>query len=153
MACCCQRELAISPLPFIVPCAPKPVKSPPAGDWLHEPKLDGWRCIAVKRGKDVTLYSRHGKDITQRFKAVATALAALPVKSLTLDGELVVAGEDGIDFYGLLGKTRAGAVLMAFDILERDGKDLRALPLIERKAHLLKALAKAKGGRRCTDVR
>ena len=52
-------------LPFIPPCTPRPVKQPPTGGhWLHEPKLDGWRLQAVKRGKDIALYSRHGRPFT-----------------------------------------------------------------------------------------
>lgn len=59
--------------------------------WLHQPKLDGWRCQAVKVGKTVTLYSRHGHDITKRFPTVAAAVAKLGARSLTLDGERVQA--------------------------------------------------------------
>ena len=70
-------------LPFIDPCIPREVRQPPKGEqWLHEPKLDGWRCQAVKVGPKVTLYSRHGHDITRRFPTIAAAVAKLPAKSL-----------------------------------------------------------------------
>ena len=137
-------------LPFIEPCRPRPVSRLPTGDaWLHEPKLDGWRLQAVKHGKDVALYSRHGRPLTQRFPSIAKAIAKLPCRSATLDGELVLAGEGGIDFYGLRGAARTDDVsFWAFDLLELDGKDLRELPLISRKAHLEKLVRRLKG----TDI-
>ena len=96
---------------FIPLCRPRPVKRLPTGDaWLHEPKLDGWRLQAVKRGTDVALYSRQGRPFTQRFPSIADAIAMLPYRSVTLDGELVLAGDGGIDFYGLRGARRADDV-------------------------------------------
>lgn len=56
--------------PFIDPCVPRDVRQPPKGEqWLHQPKLDGWRCQAVKVGNSVILYSRHGHDLTKRMRA------------------------------------------------------------------------------------
>jgi hypothetical protein len=50
----------------------------PAGEkWAFELKLDGYRCIAVKRGKEVTLFSRHRKVLNQPFPGVINALASL----------------------------------------------------------------------------
>ena len=81
-------------LPFIEPCRPKPVKRLPTGEkWSHEPKLDGWCLQTVTRGKDVALYSRHGREFTQRFPVIAEAIAKLPCRSATMDGELVLAAE------------------------------------------------------------
>jgi bifunctional non-homologous end joining protein LigD len=124
-------------LPFIDPCVPREVRQPPKGEqWLHEPKLDGWRCQAVKVGSRVTLYSRHGHDITKRFPTIAAAVTKLAAKSLVLDGELVQSGAGGIDFYSITGKQTRNVSLWAFDLLKLDGKDLRDLPLEERKAQL-----------------
>jgi len=95
----------------------------------------------VKVGPKVTLFSRHGHDLSRRFPTIASAIAKLPVKSVTLDGELVQAGERGIDFYALVGKQTRNVSLMAFDILSLDGKDLRGLPLEERLAQLEICLA------------
>ena len=119
----------------------------PASPWLHQPKLDGWRCQAVKVGPKVTLYSRHGNDLSRRFPTVTAAIAKLPAKSVTLDGELVQSGERGIDFYALVGRQTRNVALMAFDILRLDGKDLRDLPLEERLAQLemLLSLSKVQG--------
>jgi bifunctional non-homologous end joining protein LigD len=52
---------------------------------LHEPKLDGWRLQAVKRGKDVALYSRNARDLTHRYESVAEAVRKLPFRSCALD--------------------------------------------------------------------
>ena len=124
-------------LPFIEPCVPKEVRQPPKGEeWIHQPKLDGWRCQAVKVGPKVTLFSRNGNDLTRRFPTITAAVAKLPAKSVTLDSEIVQAGERGIDFYGITGKQKRNVSLMAFDVLALDGKDLRGLPLQERLAQL-----------------
>lgn len=85
-------------VPFIEPCILRAVRQPPKGqDWIHQPKLDGWRCQAVKVGPKVTLYSRHGNDFSRRFPMIAAAVAKLPAKVVVIDGELVQAGERGID--------------------------------------------------------
>jgi bifunctional non-homologous end joining protein LigD len=80
--------------------------------------------------------------------AIASAAAKLRAKSFTLDGEAVVAGADGIAVFDALHRRRkAGdAILYAFDLLELDGADLRALPLVERKAKLAKLLTRAPAG-------
>lgn len=135
-------------LPFIEPCVPREVRQPPKGlDWVHQPKLDGWRCQAVKVGPKVALYSRQGNDLTRRFPTIAAAVAKLTAKVVTLDGELVQAGERGIDFYALTGRQTRNVTLMAFDILRLDSKDLRGLPLEERLAQLemLLGFSKAPG--------
>ncbi len=124
-------------LPFLDPCIPREVRQPPKGDdWIHQPKLDGWRCQAIKVGSRITLFSRHGHDLTRRFPSIAAGVAKLPAKSVTLDGEIVQVGERGIDFYAITGKQTRNVSLMAFDILSLDGKDLRPLPLQERLAQL-----------------
>jgi bifunctional non-homologous end joining protein LigD len=53
--------------------------------WLHEPKLDGRRLLAVKRGKDVALYSRPGREFTHRFPVIAEAIGRLPCRSVPMD--------------------------------------------------------------------
>ena len=124
-------------LPFIDPCVPRDVRQPPKGEqWIHQPKLDGWRCQAMKVGPKVTLFSRNGNDLTKRFPRIVAAMTKLPGRTVALDCELVSAGESGIDFYALTGKQTRNVILMAFDILALDGKDLRCLPLDQRLAQL-----------------
>ena len=63
---------------FIEPMQGKPVAALPAGEkWVFELKLDGYRCIAAKRGQEVTLISRYKKVLNKRFPGVVEALASL----------------------------------------------------------------------------
>ena len=95
--------IAVGPILYVVPCLrpchslipafPRDVRQPPKGEqWLHQPKLDGWRCQAVKVGTTVALYSRNGNELTKRFPAIVGAMVKLPAKTVVLDGELVQAG-------------------------------------------------------------
>ena len=73
----------------------KPVTALPAGEkWTFEIKFDGYRCIAVKRGREVTLFSRHEKVLNRRFPSVVEALASLK-GDFVLDGELVALDPQG----------------------------------------------------------
>ena len=63
--------------------------------WVHQPKLDGWRVQGVKRGSDVALFSRYGRDLTERYPVVAEAVRKVPYASCSLDGELVLATKAG----------------------------------------------------------
>ena len=116
------------------------VKTPPEGDeWLHELKFDGFRIgVAIERGH-VTLLSRREKDWTAEFPTVVAGATKLPVKNALLDGELAGVLPDGRTSMHAMG---GGGTLVyfAFDILHLDGEDLTALPLIERKQRLQRAL-------------
>ena len=80
---------------FIEPMQCKSVTALPAGEtWAFEVKLDGYRCIAVKRGTDVTLFSRHKKVLNRRFPGVVEAFASLE-GDFVLDGELVALDSQG----------------------------------------------------------
>jgi bifunctional non-homologous end joining protein LigD len=126
-----------APSGFIKPAQPVLVTSAPkAGGWLHEVKHDGWRLIA-RRWPDgrVTLWSRNALDWTERLKLIRSALLALPVQSVVLDGEAIVPRQDlTSDFHALRhGPGQSQAILMAFDILELNGEDLRRHPLRHRR--------------------
>jgi bifunctional non-homologous end joining protein LigD len=87
---------------FIEPMQCKPVAVLPAGEkWAFELKLDGYRCIAVKHGKEITLYSRHQKVLNRRFPGIVEALASLK-GDFVLDGELVVLDPQGRPSFQLL---------------------------------------------------
>ena len=90
-------------------------------DWLFERKFDGIRLIAYKRGKDVKLYSRN--QLLQNIPPVESAIAAMPVKELILDGEVTWDRHSGYH---------------VFDILWLDGKSTTSLPLEERRTLLAK---------------
>jgi bifunctional non-homologous end joining protein LigD len=122
---------------------------------VYEPKYDGIRAIVeVRAGGGVTIYSRNGIDKTRQFPGIATALASLGKRlkaTAVLDGEIVAVDKAGtpLGFQHIQGRIhltgpaeiergeqRQPAVLIVFDIL-RDGlKDLRRLPLVERRLKL-----------------
>ena len=136
---------------FVEPCIPTRAIKPPVGpDWVHEIKHDGYRLIVRRDGKVVHLFTRRGYDWTDRYPAIASAAAKLRAKSFTIDGEAVVTGLDGIAVFDALHRRRRAtdAMLYAFDLLELNGKDLRPLPLGERKAKLARLLARAAAGHR-----
>jgi bifunctional non-homologous end joining protein LigD len=122
------------------------VSTPPAGErWIHEIKFDGYRVQARIESGQVNLLTRSGLDWTDRFgKDLVAALKALPVSTALLDGELVVEASSGAsDFSALQADLSDGRgnrfIFCAFDLLHRDGFDLTALPLMDRK-NLLKQL-------------
>ena len=126
---------------FVVPMQPSLVVRVPEGpDWQHEIKHDGYRLIARKEGPRVRLWSRTGRDWRNVFTGIALAVAALPATSLMIDGEAVVLREDGTsDFHALASSRARAACLIAFDILQLDGLDMRASPL-EARRDLLAAI-------------
>jgi bifunctional non-homologous end joining protein LigD len=109
--------------------------------WVYEEKYDGFRFIAYKEGRAVTLLTRNMKDRTGEFPAVAGAIAALAAPTLVLDGEVVVRDEHGISRFQLLqrhllGELASPAVFAVFDCLHVRGHDLQAAPLRERRRAL-----------------
>jgi bifunctional non-homologous end joining protein LigD len=125
---------------FLPPMLASLVRATPGDDrWLHEIKFDGYRIQAHIREGSVHLFTRSGRDWTDRFGApLAQALSALPAKQTILDGEIVVdvAGRTS-DFSALqadLADGRTDRMLYyAFDLIYLDGRDLTTLPLVERK--------------------
>lgn len=123
----------------------------PIEDWLLEWKWDGIRAQCVYREGEVFLWSRGEELLAGRFPELEEAAARLPGGTV-LDGEILAfSGELPLPFSVLqtrIGRkkitpkvmTDAPVVFMAYDILEFDGEDVRALPLSERKALLDKAL-------------
>ncbi|MFO1162943.1 MAG: DNA ligase D [Reyranellaceae bacterium] len=131
---------------YIEPSLPSPTERAPAGrGWLHEIKHDGYRLQAHLENGRVGLFSRQGLDWTERFPALAHALADLPVKVAIIDGEAVVHTEAGIaSFTALVDALKSGrgdVAFYAFDLLYLDGFDLRDCPLDERKAALAQIMA------------
>jgi bifunctional non-homologous end joining protein LigD len=136
-------------LGFIKPCLPSAAKTPPAGaGWIHEIKHDGFRIMARRDAVGVRLITRDGGDLTKRFPLIATAVAALPVRSCLIDGEAIVRDKTGLAVFDLIRvyRSMASAVLCAFDLLELDGKDLRRKPIEYRKSALNQLLRGAQSG-------
>jgi bifunctional non-homologous end joining protein LigD len=134
-------------LKFIEPMKASVAPAPPDnGEWLYEVKLDGFRVLAVKNGKDVELWSRNEKLLNERFPLVVKAVARLAVKSCVIDGEVCALDDKGKSSFQLLqNQIESGCpvVYYVFDVLFAGGKDLRSLPLIDRKPHLEAILLKA----------
>src|SRR5437762_4478038 len=128
-------------LGFIEPMLAKAVDSlPTKGNWLYEVKLDGYRAMAVKKRGQVTLFSRRGNALNRRFPTLPDAFDFLPEDSI-LDSEIVVLENTGKPSFSALQNSlgRANALFFyAFDLLAYRGKDLRRLPLAERRALLEK---------------
>src|SRR5205807_1357084 len=140
-----RAEKAESPQ-FISPQLATLVTDPPkTGEWLYEVKHDGYRMLARLTKRDARLFTRSGKDWTERLPHLVKALKALKLTDTWLDGEIMVLREDGrSSFQALQNAFDAGAdariVFYVFDAPFLKGADLRRLPLAERKARLAKLL-------------
>ena len=134
---------------FVEPELATLVKETPAGpEWLHEMKLDGYRILARMEGGKVRLYTRNRNDWTDKFPSIAEAVAALPVRSAWLDGEIVVMKASGLSSFqalqNALSREDTGSLhYYVFDLPFLDGRDLRKAPLVERKSLLEKVLSGA----------
>lgn len=112
--------------------------------WEFERKLDGLRCIAVRSGGDVGLWSRNGLSWSGRFASIATALRALPAGDFVLDGEIVARDDGGRDSFAALQSGQGGAPTYAvFDLLHLLGRDTVDLPLPDRRRLLAMTLEQA----------
>jgi ATP-dependent DNA ligase len=146
-------------LPVMPPVLPMLAKLsrelPVRDDVLYEPKWDGFRAIVFRDGDEVEIGSRNTKPLTRYFPELLDPLrAALPSRAV-VDGEIVIAGADGLDFDALqqrihpaasrinllAGETPASFI--AFDLLAEGDDDLRTTPFAERRARLETALAGA----------
>ena len=138
---------------FVAPSLALRLDDAPSGEaWLHEVKFDGYRLEArIENGK-VTLLTRNRLEWTNRFAAVAKALATLGVETALLDGEVVVEDADGgTTFSDLVADLKAGRsdrmVYYAFDLLHLNGVDLRGAALVDRKAVLAQVLKRRRDGK------
>ncbi|MGX9559093.1 DNA ligase D [Pseudomonas sp. CFBP 5750] len=121
------------------------VESAPDGEWLYEIKFDGYRVMACIEHGDVRLLTRNGHDWTHKLPRQAEALAELGLESAWLDGEMVVANDQGVpDFQALQNAFEAGSsgkiAYYLFDMPYLNGMDLRKVPVQERRAALAAVL-------------
>ena len=121
---------------------------PEGKGWQFEPKWDGFRCLARRDGDEVTLTSKPGKPLARYFPEVAEMLRGLKTRQFLLDGELIIPVGDALSFDALQLRLHPAesrvrklaketpAELMAFDLLELDGRSLTELPLSKRREML-----------------
>lgn len=125
----------------------------PRGEgWRYEPKWDGFRALVVREDEDVRIWSRDGRPLERYFPELLPALGEAFPDGSAVDGEIVLAGRDGLDFDALqqrlhpaasrvkLLSERTPASFVAFDLLAAGGEDLRSTPLGERRARLVAIL-------------
>ena len=116
---------------FVTPMKAVLTADRPSGpEWVFERKLDGIRCLAVKDGGRTRLYSRNELSLNDRYPAIADALDADPADGFVIDGE-AVAFVGGRDRFG--GGEGSELFYYVFDVLVADGRDVRKLPLEERR--------------------
>src|SRR3954467_13431854 len=84
------------------PMEARSVEELPSGEgWQYEPKWDGFRCLAFKVGRDVELKAKSGKSLGRYFPELVEAFAALSLRRLILDGELVIKSDGPLSFDAL----------------------------------------------------
>ena len=111
--------------------------------WLYEVKWDGYRTIALLNSKSTDLLSRNNKSFNEKFYPVYDALKDLKINAV-LDGEIIVADEEGLSNFGKLQNWRSEAdgelKFYVFDILWLDGYSLMDVTLMERREILISTL-------------
>src|SRR4030081_2020628 len=131
---------------FIEPALATSIDKVPGGErWVHEIKFDGYRVQVHLRDAAVKVFTRRGNDWTNRFRKIAGDAWHINAGSAIIDGEVVVPAANGTTDFSVLQNELKGRstkiVLVAFDLLYLNGYDLRAMPLVERKAQLKRIIA------------
>jgi len=128
---------------------------PEAEGFLFEPKWDGFRALVFRGPGGVVLQSRDGKPLNRYFPELEKVLQEQLPRGCVLDGEIVIAGPDGLDFDALQQRIHPApsriarlaketpAAFVAFDLLAAGGKSTLALPQSERRVRLERLLGQA----------
>jgi ATP-dependent DNA ligase len=148
-------ELPINP-PILPMLAKRVDQLPASGEWIFEPKWDGFRALIFRDGKEVMIQSRDEKPLNRYFpELIDPILKQLPTRCV-LDGEVVVAQNGALDFDALqlrihpaasrikLLSQQIPASIVFFDLLCEGKKDLRNKPFAERREKLESLLSTAK---------
>jgi ATP-dependent DNA ligase len=139
-------------LPIMPPVEPMLAKAvaelPRDGDWLFEPKWDGFRALVFRDGDEVYLQSRDLKPLERYFPELPGPLRASLPERCVVDGEIVIAADGRLEFEALLLRIhpaasrvamlaeQSPASFVAWDLLALDDADLTAVPQAERSARL-----------------
>lgn len=150
--------MSLADLPVPPPVAPmlaKLARELPRGEYVYEPKWDGFRCIVFRSGTEVELGSRNELPLTRYFPELVRALCEVLPERAVLDGEVVVVGPAGLDFDALSQRVhpaqsrvrllaeKTPASFVAFDLLALADRDLRKEPFHERRRLLESVLGGA----------
>ncbi len=143
-------RIALPIKPPYPPMEAKLVDEIPRGDnWQYEPKWDGFRCVAFRKGHQVLLQSKAGQPLGRYFPEIVAALQKLKATEFVLDGEIVILHDGHLSFDDLLLRIHPAAsriqklsketpaTYLLFDLLvDEKGKSLVPLPLSERREQL-----------------
>ena len=142
--------------PPILPMLAKRVgELPSGGKWIFEPKWDGFRALVFRDGDEILIQSRDAKPLNRYFPELLEALHSQLPRRAVLDGEIVVAKNDGLDFEALqlrihpaasrvkLLSLEIPASIVFFDLLSEGDRDLRSMPFQERRVKLESLLSSA----------
>lgn len=141
--------------PPVAPMLAKLSRDLPAGDFVYEPKWDGFRCLVFRDGSSVDMRSRHQSPLSRYFPELVAGLGRLRASQLVLDGEIVVTKGGDFDFVALLDRLHPAASrverlsretpasFIAFDLLALGQEDLRGTPFAARRERLERVLEDA----------
>src|SRR5260370_5953622 len=128
---------------------------PEADGLTYEPKWDGFRCIVFRDGPEMELGSRNERPLTRYFPELAASLREHLPGRCVVDGEVVIVGDQGLNFDALLQRSHPAdsrvrmlaattpASLVAFDLLALGDDDLRGRSFTDRRTLLVEALGAA----------
>ena len=148
-------DLPVNP-PILPMLAKRVSQLPGEGDWIFEPKWDGFRTLIFRDGNEVLIQSRDEKPLNRYFPELVDPLLKQLPKKCVLDGELVIAQHGALDFDSLqlrlhpaasrakLLSEQIPASIVFFDLLAEGKRDLRQQPFEERRRRLEALLASVK---------
>jgi ATP-dependent DNA ligase len=148
-------NLAVNP-PVLPMLAKRVSDLPPGEGWIFEPKWDGFRALFFRDGDEVYIQSRDERPLNRYFPELIPALQAQLPERCVLDGEIVIVGDEGLEFDTLQMRLHPAesrvkklavetpASIVFFDLLCEKDKSLCETPFAKRRARLESVLAKAK---------
>jgi ATP-dependent DNA ligase len=150
-----NMNLAVNP-PILPMLAKRVDEVPREGNWIYEPKWDGFRILVFRDGDEVLIQSRDTKPLNRYFPEMLDPLRKQLPSKCVLDGELVIAHQGHLDFDALqlrihpaasrvkLLASQTPASCVFFDLLCKGSRDLRSQPFRQRRSELESLLASAK---------
>jgi ATP-dependent DNA ligase len=142
--------------PPVLPMLAKPTRQLPNGEgWIFEPKWDGFRALVFRDGDEVFIQSRDERPLGRYYPELIEPLKEQLPERCVLDGEIVIARPEGLDFEALQLRLHPAASrvevlskaipasMAFFDLLCEGSRDLRSTPFEQRRAALESLLARA----------